>query len=252
MPTTTPLPQTLVHDVTVPRTENRVQTETLDILASAENYNRWILETVAPFLGECVLEVGCGTGNFSQLLLNRARHLTAVDIVPQYTETLARRVHVPEGKTLEARCQNVFKSTEGLGGYDSIIMLNVLEHIKDDGQAVETLKSLLNPGGRLILLVPAMRFLYSKYDRSIRHYRRYNKSQFNHLLREKDLAVEHIRYFNFIGIVGWWINFCLLKKTRMEMGSVKLFDRLSPLFRALESPFVLPAGLSLIAIARVD
>ncbi len=241
-------PAAPLHEVA----ENRIQTETLDVLAHADNYNRWILETFRPYLGERVLEVGCGTGNFSRLLLDlpNVRHLTAVDIVPAYVETVRNRLEVPEGKTLEAYCRNIFRDTSNLGPYDAIVMINVLEHIRNDREAVATLGSLLKPGGRLIVLVPAMRFLYSKYDRSIRHFRRYEKRRLETVLSEQGFETEYLRYFNFVGMFGWWMKFCLMGQTEMHAGSVRLFDKISPAFRSVESLVPLPAGLSLISVSR--
>lgn len=233
--------------------ENRIQTETLDVLAQADNYNQWILETFRPYVGERVLEVGCGTGNFSSLLLGleRVRHLGVVDIVPAYIETLRNRLEIPQNKTLDARCQNIFRDSAGLGRYDTIILINVLEHIRNDREAVATLRRLLNPGGRLIILVPAMRFLYSRYDRSIRHFRRYEKTRLAMILDEQGVKTEFLRYFNFVGMFGWWMKFCLMRQTEMHAGSVAFFDKISPLLRSAESLVSLPAGLSLIAVARL-
>ena len=238
-----------VQAITTPMTENTIQTETLDILAEAKNYNQRILQQLLPYVGESLLEIGCGTGTFTQHFIEKASHVTALDVVAEYVPKVYQTVQCPEGKVLDVRCQNVFETTEGIEPVESVVMLNVLEHIEDDMQAVQTLNKLLLPGGRLMILVPAHQFLYSDYDRSIHHYRRYTTRSLNQVLTDNGFAIQDSFYFNFIGIFGWWMRFCLLKKDAMEPASVKLFDKLSPLFGMLEQPFRLPLGLSVITIA---
>ncbi len=236
--------------------ENSIQTDTLEVLGEAQNYNRRIMKTIAPYVGENTLEIGCGIGNFTQLLMEHSSHLTALDIVPEYARKTESQVIVPENKTLNSYCHNVFDDPEGVrakgpeAGFDTIIMLNVLEHIEHDEHAVQTLHNLLAPGGRLILLVPAHQFLYSDYDRSIHHYRRYEHAGLNQLLVDNQFTLDYLQHFNFVGIFGWWVKFCLLKKTGMESNSVKLFDQLSPLFDVFESRIPLPLGLSLISVSQ--
>ncbi len=228
-----------------------VQQETLDILAAAKQYNQWIFDSFQHQLGERVLEIGCGIGTYTEMLFQHATHVTALDTVPAFIETLKSRVQPPAGKTLDARCQNILESTEGLGSYDAIVMLNVLEHIQHDALAVDTLKGLLRPGGRLILLVPALSGLYSDYDRAVHHFRRYEKRDLQALLLDAGMRVETLYYFNALGILGWWLQFCLLKRTTMQTRSVAVFDAVVPWVRLAESIFRPPVGLSLIAIARV-
>ncbi len=230
--------------------ENIIQTDTLEVLGEAQNYNRRIMQTIAPHVGRRTLEIGCGIGNFTQLLIEHTQDLTALDIVPQYIRHVQTQVNIPSDKTLKTYCQNVFHSQEGLKPFDTIVMLNVLEHIEHDQKALKQLHNLLLPGGKLVLLVPAHQFLYSDYDRSIHHYRRYERKELQQLLEANQFHISHIQHFNFIGIFGWWLKFCLLKKTSMESNSVKLFDTLSPLFELIESPLPLPLGLSLISVGQ--
>lgn len=232
-----------------------IQTETLEILAMAPHYNRWILKSFQSILGERVLEIGCGLGTFTELLLRHCRHVTALDIFPHYIETIEQRLNIPPGKTLDTRCLNIldFKNTatSELGTFDTIVMLNVLEHIEDHVAALQILRHHLNPGGRVVLLVPALQALYSDYDRSIHHHRRYTKQSLQTALLESGLHPQKLQYFNFAGIFGWWFNFCLLKRTTMTSGSVGIFNKISPYLQKIEDWVPPPVGLSLIAIASV-
>lgn len=229
-----------------------VQTESLEVLAGARGYNQWIFDTIQPYLGKRVLEVGCGIGTYTKMFLDSpgVEHVCALETMEDHITLLKERLIPPPGKTLDARCQNFLESTEGLGGYDSFVMLNVLEHIEEDSKALDVLRTLLRPGGNLIILVPSLKFLYSNYDRSINHYRRYEKRELGHLITRCGYRLKRLQYFNLPGILGWWVRFCLLKNENFDPKSVKAFETIVPIVRAVESACPPPKGLSLIAIAE--
>ena len=131
---------------------------------------------------------------------------------------------------------------------DTIVCLNVLEHIKDDDQALCNMNDILCKGGRLILLLPNIRFLYGKFDRALDHFRRYNKRSLSHKLKRSGFAVNRSFYINFLGIFGWFFYTNILKGGKFNSGDMKLYDKLFPLFYfsdKLMKPFT---GLSIICI----
>ena len=134
---------------------------------------------------------------------------------------------------------------------DTIICLNVLEHIKDDGAALEGLEEMLCPGGRLILLVPAHRVLYSTLDKHLDHFRRYNRSGLVALVKKSGFHVEKSFHFNLLGALGWWINGCLLRRKILPGGQLKVFNLMTSLLRA-ENWITPPFGLSLVVIGRKE
>jgi 2-polyprenyl-3-methyl-5-hydroxy-6-metoxy-1,4-benzoquinol methylase len=229
-----------------------VQTDTLEILSAAEHYNRWIFSVFEPYLGSRILEVGCGIGTYTQMLLNTelVKNVISLEMQPDYIERLNSRITVPTGKRLEARCQNILEDTVGLEGLNGVMMLNVLEHIKDDAQCLGVLKGLLEPGGKLLILVPALPWLYSEYDRSISHYRRYTKQSLKAVVEGQGFQIRKLQYFNALGIAGWWVRFCVLKQTQFEPKSVRLFNALSPALQSLERLIPPPLGLSLVVVAE--
>jgi SAM-dependent methyltransferase len=134
-------------------------------------------------------------------------------------------------------------------GLDTIVCLNVLEHLADDRGTLRRLHAALAPGGCLLLLVPAHEWLFGAIDRAIDHQRRYEQAGLVAKLEEAGFRVEHTRFFNRLGVVGWYLNSVLLGRTRVPGFQLHLHNLLVPFLRA-ESTLPLPFGLSLIAVAR--
>ena len=134
-------------------------------------------------------------------------------------------------------------------GFDTIVCLNVLEHIDDDVASLDSMFRLLQPAGRLVLLVPAFPALYGTLDRALGHYRRYTRN----LLRERysgaGFVMRHLEYFNMAGMPGWWVTGRVLRRELIPSGSLALYDMLVPLFR-LERIIPFRVGQSLIAIGE--
>ena len=115
-----------------------------------------------------------------------------------------------------------------------MVCLNVLEHIEDDARALGTFFDVLEPGGRLILLVPALRALYGSLGRALDHFRRYERSELVDKLRRAGFEVEASWFFNLLGVAGWYVNSRILKRTTFPPVQLTLYDRLVLLFH-LES-----------------
>jgi SAM-dependent methyltransferase len=225
--------------------EINAQTFWLENLKHSSQYNRWIFEQILPHLGGRVLEVGCGNGNFTALLVDHAQQVTAVDLNPDYVAATQSRLTHSNLRVLQADALEMSWDQT----FDTIIMLDVLEHIADDRQCLQRLTQYLRPGGKLIIKVPALEGLYSSMDRAIGHYRRYTNSTLETCLQHSRFQDVQLWYFNALGILGWWINGKLLRRTIPPSEQVGWFDRLVPILRRLEAPIDLPFGLSLFAVA---
>lgn len=222
---------------------------TLRRMAALDRYNSFLFEQIRPAIGQRVLEVGAGTGNLTQYLRGRDR-VVATDIDPQYVELLGRRFE---------HHSNVDVAVFDLGAevpahvaqqrFDTIICLNVLEHVADDRGALARLRELLDPGGRLVLLVPAHRSLYGTIDEAIGHHRRYEREALVSLLGDVGFEVEEYKHVNAASIPGWLLNGRVLKRRSVPGMQARLADRLVPLYR-FERRIGLPFGLSIIAVAR--
>jgi len=224
--------------------------DVLDSLSDARHFNRWMADVIEPHLGNNILEVGSGIGNITRVLPKRDR-LTATDMDPVYLELLENAYadhDLVDVQKLDLTSDADFDAL-GERAYDTVVCLNVLEHIEDDLAALKRMRRLLVPGGRLILLVPQYRWLYGSYDKHLHHFRRYNRADAVRLLESAGYGVEKNFNFNVLAILGWWVNSCLLKRETMGCYQIKIFDMLVPLVKPLETLLLLP-GLSLVCIAR--
>src|SRR5262245_2887869 len=143
-------------------------TATLNQLAELDRYNYWIYEQIIDSLGQRILEVGSGTGNITQFLCADGREVTATDVVGGYRRELqkmfGKKPNVRVDKfDLTASAPEAFIAQP----FDTVVCLNVLEHIEDDLFALEQMRAVLNPGGKLALLVPAHQILYGEFDRAV-------------------------------------------------------------------------------------
>ncbi|MGH7612588.1 MAG: class I SAM-dependent methyltransferase [Gemmatimonadales bacterium] len=221
---------------------------TLSRLAAAPRYNRWMFERLRPWLGDRVLEVGSGIGNLSEFLLDRSRVVLS-DTDPGYLERLRQRFAGHAHVAVVALRLPTFHAELAREQFDTIICLNVLEHVREDRLSLAALYRLLQPGGRLILLVPALPTIYGTLDRALGHFRRYTPAELRTKYAEAGLRMRHLEYFNLAGIPGWWFAGRVLKRDLIPAASLRWFDALVPLFR-LERLLPWRIGQSVIAIGE--
>ena len=226
--------------------EEKEQSLWLKNLQSADHYNDWIFEQFCDWLSGTVLEFGCGTGNFTTRIASRVDRVVAVDIEPEYVRLAQQnntRVTNVEFHCLDV-CTHPFSEK-----FDGIVLLDVLEHIEDDGGVLRQLAALLHPGGRMVIKVPAMPQLYNAMDRAIGHHRRYDRQSLTRVVRQAGLQPQTLWYCNTLGVLGWWWNGAVRQKTCAGEGQVGLFNRLVPVLRACERLLPPGFGLSLYCIA---
>jgi glycosyltransferase involved in cell wall biosynthesis len=212
-------------------------------------YTAFLWELIRPYVGRRVLEVGSGTGVMTRYLATRER-VVATDIDPQYIELL-RRTYA-DAPNVEVRALDLARLGEDRlphHEFDTVVCSNVLEHVADDAAALRAMRELLAPGGRVVLIIPALQQLYGSIDEAIGHYRRYTREDIGRKLDEAGLAVEHVRYFNLLGVPGWFLNARILRRRAVPGFQARINDRLVPLLR-LEQRLKPPLGMSLLAVGR--
>jgi len=216
----------------------------LEELGAARYFNGWVADLIAPSIRGDVLEIGCGTGNFTGLIARHARSVVAVDLDAEFIATARQRWK--DERRISFRCCDA--TAEGWESeFDTIVLLDVLEHVWDEIGFLRSLRKGLRPGGRLVIKVPSGDWLYGTMDRAIGHYRRYSKKTLRSALGNAGLHESERLYFNRLGILGWWLNGRVLKRVTPPAVQVKTIEKLAPILRQTERLVQLPFGLSLIS-----
>jgi 2-polyprenyl-3-methyl-5-hydroxy-6-metoxy-1,4-benzoquinol methylase len=228
----------------------KANTLTLSILEEASAYNQWVFDKVKPWLGKSILEVGCGIGNLTGLLL-QAGKVVASDINRHHLQSLDEKFggHSNLSGVLLWDVQQDLSRNFAVS-VDTILCSNVLEHVEDDDAVLSWFFRFLPKGGRLVLLVPALRILYNTLDRELGHFRRYTKRELIQKLKRNHFHICSIKYFNFFGIFGWFVNGTLLRRSLLPAGQVRMFNQLVPLMIQMERWVPTLIGQSLIAIGE--
>ena len=217
---------------------------------NARAFNRWMYRQIAPFVGQRVLEAGCGIGNLTELLLDSNR-LVASDFDPFYVEMIDRRFgHMENFRAVQmdlTRAEDYDRLADEQ--LDTIICLNVLEHIAPDEAVLDHFYRLLPPGGHAIILVPQHPWLYTPVDKVLGHERRYTAEELRDKLVKAGFEVVHQQGFNRLGTLGWYVSGKLLGKQHLSPGQMRTFNRVLAVAKLVERVPALPA-LSTIAVGR--
>lgn len=172
----------------------------LDLTPSLD---QWQFSLMKPYLGNRLLEIGAGTGRITALVAKTGSHdeLIAVEPSPTAFRMLQGYAgNLPKTRLMMMEAANLLP--EYNNHFDSVYSVHVMEHIEDDRQFLETMLALTRPGGKVIILVPAVPFLFSDLDRNIGHYRRYNKKMIRTLIRDLPVNTRHMAYNNLLGVAG--------------------------------------------------
>ena len=222
---------------------------TLKLMEKATRYNEWIYETIRPHLGREILEVGSGIGNMTRFLARRGR-VTASDASPFYLREL-RRAFRDSGGVAVREIDISREPGPHHAPFDTVVCLNVLEHIEGDVEAMRNMRRLLRPGGRAVLFVPANPRLFCAIDRGVGHWRRYTKEDLTRKMRAAGFRVIHARHYNPLGALGWWFNGQVLRKGALAGSDVRGFNLLMPAIRWLER-FESRFSLSILAVGEKE
>jgi len=222
----------------------------LDALEQAPRFNQWMYESIKPYLGRRLAELGAGRGNLSKLLRDHGE-LLVTDYREDYLADLCERwqhlshLHVARLDLTSSPDYAILAEYKP----DTVVCLNVLEHIEDDRAVLQYLRTTLPDDCRLVFLVPFSPKLFSEFDRQIGHFRRYEKGELENKMEAAGFSVERQFYFNKAGVAAWWVGNTLFGQRTITGWQLKLYNLLTPMFRLLDG--VLPmTGLSTVVIAR--
>jgi glycosyltransferase involved in cell wall biosynthesis/phospholipid N-methyltransferase len=229
--------------------EDEHGSQILGRLARAPRFNAWMADTIRPHCGKRILEIGSGTGNLTRRLVPRDAYV-ASDVNPLYLHTLQRLTY--DRPYLDVTLTDV---TQGAsfpkipGGFDTVVCLNVIEHVEDDRGALANILGVLAPEGKAIVLVPNGPDLFGTLDEVLGHKRRYTEASLRALAAEAGFEVQEVLSFNRVGTPAWWLNGKLLKRRHFGLAQIATLNLLTPVFRRIDRalPF---RPLSLIAVLR--
>jgi SAM-dependent methyltransferase len=218
-------------------------------MSDVPKFNRWMGDAIRPWCGDRVLEIGAGIGNMTRNLCPREAY-TATDLNPLYLEYLAgafagrpyldvRRCDLADPRDFEPVA----------GRYDTVVCLNVLEHVPDEAGAQANVRSALQPGGRFVVLVPQGPGLYGSLDEVLGHVRRYTRASLSKALVDAGFEVEQVFDFNRTTSPAWWWNGRVLKRRHFGRVQLKALNSLVWLIRRIDRLWPWP-GTSVVAVAR--
>ena len=228
--------------------EDEYGSQILGRLNRAPRFTEWMADFIRPYVGERVLEIGAGTGNLTLQLIPRKLYY-ASDINPHYLTYLQNllpdhpylRVGYTDGEKPDS-----YPLEEK---FDTVVCLNVVEHLSNDFGALRNIWDALEENGRAIVLVPCGPGLYGTLDKVLGHYRRYTKAQLAEVATRAGFHVEELFSFNRAGSPAWWLNARLLKRKTFGLWQIKALNFLTPLFRVTDRFLPFPP-LSVIAVLR--
>jgi 2-polyprenyl-3-methyl-5-hydroxy-6-metoxy-1,4-benzoquinol methylase len=234
---------------------DQVGSDTLDLISDAGRLNQWMYDTIKPHCKGKILEIGSGVGNISEFFLKDGSPLMLSDIREVYCNRLEEKFSAEKSlqgiqlidltdPNFDAKFKHFFDS------FDTVFALNVVEHIYDDSLAIANCRKLLKDDGNLVILVPSYQSLFNGIDKSLDHYRRYNKKTLSDLFLKNNYTIQSKHYFNFMGIFGWFISGKLQKNDSIPGGQMRLYNMLVPIFRIIDVLVLRTWGLSTIVVGR--
>jgi SAM-dependent methyltransferase len=228
--------------------------DTLRVISKADRLNQWMFSSIENYCNGEILEIGSGIGNISRYFLDNNYNIFLSDIDAHYCSLLQANFNsYPNLKgiqLLDLANPNFDQSySHLLNKFNTVFALNVLEHIEDHYKAIQNAYKLLQPGGTLIILVPAYPCLFCEIDRGLGHFRRYTRNSLQKVISDNGLHIKKTLRFNALGIAGWLLFGKILGKKQLEQQELNIYNHLVPIFKFIDILLFRKIGLSLITIA---
>lgn len=216
----------------------------LEIFASATHWREYWAKMVRLHLGQNVLEVGAGIGSVTKVLSSPENFWTALEPDQEMVRDVIEQTLPPETAVVCGTIDDLGESAS----FDSVLYIDVLEHIEDDKKEIGKAAELLQPGGRLIVLAPAHHFLFSPFDREVGHFRRYSLGALE-ALRPAGFRVGSSRYLDSLGVLASVANKFFLRQERPTVRQIRFWDKyVVPVSRFLDPLLFYRVGKSALVV----
>ncbi len=227
----------------------------LEAMSFAVNYHKWILDELKPFIGKHIVEVGAGTGSFSELLLELNPESLSLVEPSEMFESLEKNTAGKAGETDLSLYHSVFldaaDSIAAKQRPDTIIYVNVLEHVEDDENELKAVFETLGNGGHCLIFVPALMSLFGEFDRRVGHFRRYSKKELDEKCNAAGFSIVRLIFFDVAGVLPWFVKYRVLKSDSLGSQAVSAYDNfVVPIMRRIEPVTGVPLGKNLLAVVR--
>ena len=209
--------------------------ETLEALSAARRFNRWMAETIQPYLRGAIMEIGAGIGNLTRYLVPGTKRYVVTDIDSEHLARLSSGFqHRPNVQVARVDLADPACFANFAAQMDSVVCLNVVEHIEDDLQALRNIHSALAPNGRAVVLVPQDQKIFGSLDVALGHYRRYSEQELRQKMEACGFHVEKIIMFNRISRPAWYVSGRIFKRKALGRAQMRLFDKFVWLWRKID------------------
>ena len=218
----------------------------LEFFDAAKNWRRYQFENILKYINSNVLDVGPGTGNNIQYYKDKASQITLLEINKNLADSL--KLKFDDDKKIIVLNTDIHSQEKK---FDTILYMDVLEHIEDDKKEINKALKQLNSGGNLIFFVPAYQFLYSNFDKAIGHIKRYNKKFFLSFKKDENISIIKLKYIDSIGFFIAVLNRLFNKDNKESIGlGVKIWNKLIFLSKIVDLIFFNKFGKSLFCIMK--
>lgn len=223
----------------------------LDVFSHVKNWKAYWAQMIEPYLGDEVLDVGAGIGATATNLRHRT-YKTWIELEPD-PKLAERIVHGQERGNVPASCEVRVGTASDLSDdelFDTVLYIDVLEHIEDDRKELENIAQHVKPHGHVVVLLPAHQYLYTEFDRQVGHYRRYDKKQLR-AIKPDNLEIVCLKYVDSVGLLASLSNKLFIKTANPTSTQVQIWDQVMvPLSRLLDPLMGHTLGKSILSVYK--
>ena len=208
----------------------------------ARNYRNYQLDLIRKFVGGNILEVGPGRGEIIENFISADNEITMIDTDEEMCKVIRERFKNSDVRILNSNISSLEEK------FDTILYMDVIEHIENDIKELDQAISKLNKNGKLVIIVPAFSILFSDFDKSVGHFRRYTKKNFFDY-KNSEVKLRNLKYFDSLGFFILFLSKILkFKGNSKAVFGIKVWNMLIPISRLIDKIIFHSLGKSLICV----